>query len=258
MPRQLVKALAAQKRSVFIVAFEGVTDPALCQNVPCVWLKSLGQIGAALKALKKADAKTLVMAGAFPRPRLRELKLDIKGALWLPAFLKAPRGDDGWLRTLSQKLAAEGFSVKGPQDFLPQLLAPEGSLGTVLPSKEVLLDIEKGFAVLDALSPFDIGQALVIEDGWVLGIEAAEGTDELIQRCGPLQRLKGRAVLVKTKKTRQDERLDLPGLGVKTLQNLHKQGFAGCAFRAGQALLMDLDAFRREADRLGVFVYGAA
>jgi len=50
---------------------------------------------------------------------------------------------------------------------------PEGVIGRRQPTQQDFSDIRRGFDVLSALGPFDIGQAAVIAQNHVLAIEAA-------------------------------------------------------------------------------------
>src|SRR6185369_1812263 len=100
----------------------------------------------------------------------------------------AALGDDGLLKAVRRELEGEGFRLIGAQDILRELLAPHGVLGSQKPDEQAEKDINRGIAVLSALAPLDIGQAVVVQQGMVLGIEAAEGTAGLIARAGQLRR----------------------------------------------------------------------
>jgi len=128
-----------------------------------------------------------------------------------------------------------------------------------MPDDAANADIARGLAVVRALGALDIGQAVVVEAGVVLGVEAIEGTDALIERAGRLKR-EGprRGVLVKAKKPGQERRIDLPTIGVDTVERVATAGFAGIALEAGSALIVDRDEVARKADAAGVFVVGVA
>lgn len=259
MPHALLERVLDEKVPLTIAAYVGVTDPELEKVVPpetqFVWAESLGQVGRVMGAFKKAGVTDVVMAGAFQRPSFQSLKVDVKGALWVAGILKLPRGDDALLRYLGRKIQGEGFRMHAFQDFLPTMLAPKGPLGKHS-GKVFQADADAGLRLLDALSPFDVGQAVVVEGGWTLGIEGAEGTDRLIRRCGPLLRDKGRAVLIKTAKKGQDHRHDLPVIGPDTLDSMHESGLVGCFYRKGQALLMQPESLKDKADACGLFLEG--
>ena len=117
-------------------------------------------------------------------------------------------------------------------------------------------DIARGVAVIRALGPLDVGQAVVVQQGLVLGIEAIEGTDALIERCGMLRRDGPGGVLVKMTKPTQDLRFDLPTVGVVTVERCAAAGLRGIAIEAGKTIALDRDAIAAQADRLGLFVIG--
>jgi len=108
------------------------------------------------------------------------------------------------------------------------------------------------------LGAVDVGQAVVVERGVVLGIEAIEGTDALVARCGALRRETSGGVLVKIAKPAQERRVDLPTIGVRTVEALAAAGLAGIAVEAGRARVADARAGAAAADARGVFVLGVA
>ena len=102
----------------------------------------------------------------------------------------------------------------------------------------------------------DVGQATVIQDGLVLGVEALEGTDALLERCAPLRRAGPGGVLVKLSKPGQERRADLPTIGVKTVEGAAAAGLRGIAVEAGGTLVVDAPAVIAAADRQGLFLVG--
>ena len=106
------------------------------------------------------------------------------------------------------------------------------------------------------IGEMDIGQAVIVENGYVLGMEAAEGTDALIERCGKLKREQGIGVLVKGKKPAQEDRVDMPSIGPRTIDKLHEAGFAGVAIEAGAGLIIQKEKLLAKADKYGIFVLG--
>ena len=110
--------------------------------------------------------------------------------------------------------------------------------------------------MVQALGRLDIGQAVVVQQGVVLGVEAIEGTEALIARCGALARPGARPVLVKTAKPDQERRVDWPTIGTDTIDQLRTAGFAGLALGAGRVLVLDRPAIIAAADGAGLFVTG--
>src|SRR6516225_3155729 len=102
----------------------------------------------------------------------------------------------------------------------------------------------------------DIGQAVVVQQGLVLGVEAVEGTDELLRRCAALRREGPGGVLVKVEKPGQERRADRPTIGHRTVVLAAETGLLGIAIEAEATIVLDRDEVIRTADRAGLFVVG--
>jgi len=255
LPARLIGACRRNGRDVFVLAFEGQTNPATVQGVDHAWTR-LGQGGAALAALRAAGVAELVMAGAITRPSLSELRPDLRTVKFLAKIGVNCLGDDGLLRAVVAVLETEGFRVLGVDDVITDLPARPGSYGALQPDAAAQADIARGIAVVRALGAVDVGQAAVVQQGIVLGVEAAEGTDALLGRCAGLRRNGPGGVLVKLRKPGQEARVDLPTIGVETVRNAAAAGLSGIAVQAGGALVVDPAAVSAAADRAGLFVVG--
>jgi hypothetical protein len=256
LPGQMVAACRARGRPVFVVAFKGYTDPAtVADGVAHIWTR-LGAAGTAIKALRRAGCRELVMAGPVARPSLAELWPDATAARFLARVGTRSLGDDGLLRAIMQLLEDEGFRMVGVHEVMTDVLAPAGCLGTHAPDAAAWRDIARGLEVGAALGGADVGQAVVVQQGLVLGVEAIEGTDALLARCGPLARPGNGGVLVKIKKPGQDTRADLPTIGPRTVAGAATAGLRGIAVAAGATLLVDRDRTVADADAAGLFLQG--
>ena len=261
LPLKLAQACEAAATPFFAIRLAGHAETGL-NAFPGADIR-LGDVGAALTALKRADCDAVLFAGIVRRPDFRALRPDWKGAKLLPRIIAAAtRGDDALLSCLVRIVEEEGFAVIGADEILHQLLAAAGPLGALAPDAEHLKDIEKGREVLRALGALDVGQGAVICDEHVLAVEAAEGTDAMLARCAqlpaPIRGAPGapRGVLVKAPKPGQERRVDLPVIGVRTIELAAAAGLAGVAIEAGGALVIDGATALRAADAHGLFVYG--
>ena len=222
---------------------------------------SIGEAGKILRILKNQNCDAVVFAGIVRRPDFKSLKVDWSGAALLPKVVAAAaRGDGALLGVLVETVEAEGMIVIGAEEAMEDLTAREGLLGMVQPSERDHSDMAKAAAIVRALGPFDVGQGAVVAEGLVLAIEAAEGTDAMLERCAalPFQR-DGAArsgVLVKQPKPGQELRIDLPVIGPETIKRADAAGLAGVAVEAGKAIIIDKEELVGLADRLGLFVYG--
>ncbi|WP_439815920.1 LpxI family protein [Zavarzinia sp. CC-PAN008] len=259
MPARLAEACRASGRPCFVIALEGEAAAATVADVPHAWFP-LTAVGRILERLKEEGCVELVMLGAVRRPDIARLRWDWRVVRMLPRVLAAAaRGDDRLARLIVTELEAEGFRVVGAHTVLETMLMPEGPLGRARPEPEDEADLARGIAIVQALGNADVGQAAIVCDGIVLGVEAIEGTDRLIARCASLKsEVEGRrrGVLVKLPKPMQERRVDLPVIGPTTIANAVAAGLAGIAVEARGTLLVEREQVTEAADAAGLFVIG--
>lgn len=255
LPLRLASA-AAKSGGVHVVRLEGLAAPALAAfpGENC----GLAEAGRIIRSLKEAGCDAVALAGVVRRPDFKSLKPDWRGAALLPRLIAAAaKGDGALLGVLVDTFEAEGFLVIGAEEVMASLAAPAGPLGRERPDAEAWSDIRKAAALIAALGPFDVGQAAVVARGFVVAIEAAEGTDAMLDRAASFRAGNGRAgVLVKRPKPGQELRVDLPVIGAETVRRAAAAGLAGVAVEAGAALVIDAAATIAAADAAGLFVYG--
>jgi DUF1009 family protein len=262
LPFAVADSLIARSISPVFFALRGVCDPVQVARFRHHWI-SIGQLGRLANLLHAENCRDLVFIGALVRPALSEIRLDWKTLRAMPSVLKAFRGgDDHLLSSVGRILEKDGFRMVGIKDVAPNLLMPAGCLTRAVPNQDANADIARGQDVLRALSPFDIGQAAIVIDGHVLGVEDIEGTDGLLARVarlraeGRIRAKSGRGVLVKAPKSGQDLRFDLPTLGAQTIEGAAAAQLAGIAVIAGNTLVAEPQAMIGAADKAGLFVTG--
>ncbi|MBX2806008.1 MAG: UDP-2,3-diacylglucosamine diphosphatase LpxI [Hyphomicrobiales bacterium] len=251
---------AAQRNGieVHVAAIKGVADSDI-ERFPHSWVR-LGELGGLLNVLKSAKCKDIVIVGAIKRPDLWSVGVDF-GFIWhLPTILSLTRGgDDSLLKRVVKFFEGQGFRVRGAHEIAPELLAPSGPFGRISPAEEHDHDIRRGFALLDALSPFDVGQGAVLSRGHVLAVEAAEGPDEMLKRCEALQQWGGKkrsGVLIKAPKSDQELRVDMPVIGPRTVEFAANAGLAGIAVASRRVMIASQAEMIALADRHEIFIAG--
>lgn len=255
LPARLAAACRASGRAAFVVAIEGQAEDGTFDDGPDAW-SGLAKLGRTLALLRDAGCEEVVLAGRLRRPDLGAIRPDARGAKLLAALATTGFSDNAALSAIVAELEKEGFRVVGADDVLADLVAPAGALGRHAPSAEERRDIELAARVATTLGSLDVGQAAVVHGGVVLGVEAQEGTDALIRRCGDLRPAAAGGVLVKMCKPLQDRRVDLPSIGPATLAAARAAGLGGIAVEAGSALIVDRETVIRLADEAGLFVVG--
>jgi len=256
MPLRIAAAARAAGREVFLLGLEGFVQPALLSPYPHA-VARIGAAGRILNLLRAHHVRDLVLIGTVRRPGFFDLRPDAEGAKILARIGRAAfSGDDGLLRAVVRVLGELGFNVIGAQDVLRDVLAPAGLLTRTAPDAQALSDIARGAAVVRKLGEADVGQGCVVQQGLVLAVEAIEGTDAMLARCGPLRRDGVGGVLVKLVKPGQERRADLPTIGADTIRNAVAAGLRGVAFEAGGTLLSERDEAISLADDAGLFLLG--
>jgi DUF1009 family protein len=256
LPGQVAAAAQAAGRRVFLIGLEGFADPTVLAPWPHEFVRILAA-GRILAALREHGCKDLVLVGPVRRPSLLDLRPDAEGARILGRIGRAAfAGDDGLLAAVVRVFAEEGFRVLGAHQILDEALGPAGLLSRAAPDAVAMADISRGIAVARALGAIDVGQGCVVQQGMVLAVEAAEGTDAMLARCRGLAAPGRGGVLVKLVKPGQDRRTDLPTIGPETLRRAAEAGLRGVAFEAGGTILAERDAAIEVADAAGLFLLG--
>jgi DUF1009 family protein len=258
LPLAIAESVAGSGRQVFVLGLSGAEDAL--STFPREDA-GIGELGKSFQLLRKHGCDEITFAGRVSRPEWNAIKLDARGVLALPKVVAAAlKGDDALMRTMIGMFEKEGFRVIGTADAAPGLIAPAGVYGKIQPATQALADIAQAREIIRRLGELDIGQAAVVCEGLVLAVEAAEGTDAMLERLTALSKnLRGtadkrRGVLVKAPKPGQERRVDLPVIGMRTIELAAAGGLAGVAVEAGAALLMRKAKLVETADRLGLFV----
>lgn len=255
LPYRLVESCLNKGIEPFLVCFDGFTSKDLVQGREHIWTR-LGAAGKIINYFKTNNVHDVVMIGHIKRPSLTDVSPDWKGIQILSRIGMKALGDNSLLSLLRDELENEGLSVRGIQNFCDDLLVREGVIGKVESAYDDQVSIDLGIKVSQSIGALDIGQSVIVQNGVVVGVEAKEGTDELIRRCAHLFD-KGRGgILVKTCKPQQDKDLDMPTIGLNTLKNAHEVGLSGIVLHAHNVMIPDIQDVVEFADRYKIFVIG--
>lgn len=254
LPSVLLESARTEGREAYVVALQGHAEASLTEGCEHLWCR-IGSVGKALDYFRSHGVRDLVLAGHVSRPSLTSLMPDALGrALLARLGGRLLAGDDQLLSRIIAFLEEQGFRIHGAHELCAGLLAPAGMLTRQHPDTQQQSDISKGIAVLEALSAQDVGQAVIVQEGHVLGIEAMEGTAALIERCAALKSQPKGGVLVKRAKIGQEKRADLPTVGMATIEALSAGGYSGLCVSAGSTLMLAREQMIARADALGLFI----
>ena len=262
LPLAVADFVSSRGRPVVLFPLYGAADGTAVERFPHHWIY-IGQFGKFLRIARAAGCRDLIFIGSLVRPSIWQVHPDLKGLSIISRTLAAFRGGDNHLLSgMAKILEEEGFRLLGAHEVAPEILVPEGTLGRSQVSERDRADIALGLEFLRATGPFDVGQAVVVAGKHVLAVEAAEGTDQLLDRVvqlranGRIRAPAGSGVLVKAPKRGQDLRYDMPSIGPLTVEGVARAGLAGIAVVAGSTIIAEPGQLVAAADRANVFVIG--
>jgi DUF1009 family protein len=256
LPEHIIKECISSNREYFVLAIENETNFKTLEQVAHKWI-SIGLIGEAIDTFKKEKVTEITFAGRIKRPNFFSLKTDGLGLKLVGKITKGKLFNDSSLFSIiTNFFEGYGFKIVGAETLFADSVIKEGLLTNVKPTNDDYKDIELGKTALIQIANLDVGQALIIQNGLILGIEAVEGTDELIKRCTHFKTFPQGGVLVKIAKPNQDKRVDLPTIGKNTIEEAHKAGLSGIAVEALSTIILDREAVVQKANELGIFLIG--
>jgi hypothetical protein len=261
-PFLVLDAARAQGYEVVVAAIKEEASPEIeSKGAASVHWLSLGELSKLIDTFKKEGVTRAVMAGQVKHKQIfSAIKPDWRLAKLLLSL--GTRNTDSLLGAVAKVLADEGIMLENSTSLLEPLLAKSGVLTKRAPTDQERKNIDYGRSVARHLAQFDIGQTVVIAESACVTVEGMEGTDATIERAGQLMRsLEGDAstlsralTVVKIAKPNQDMRFDVPVIGVRTIETMHRAGATCLAIDAGRCLLLDGDAVLRAADESGIAV----
>jgi len=254
LPFLIANNYTKQGGNCYIAAIEGEADIESIKDFEYKLFK-IGMVGAAIKYFKEHNVQNVIFIGGINRPNFKNLAVDKTGSLLLFKIIgQKIWGDDKILRIIADFFESYAFKVISSSEIYQNQQCDTNIITDINPTSSDKKNIELGIKLLNHLSKFDIGQSVIIEDGYVLGIEAAEGTDNLIVRCANLRKKSCGGVLVKIPKLGQDNRLDLPTIGTDTIKHLAKYNYSGVAIQKNTVIIAEEEQAIKLANEHKIFI----
>jgi len=255
MPVEIIRHCNGVGREIFVVGLESFANDEQLKDAPHTFAR-IGEAGKIIKEFKKNNVYEIVLAGGIKRPSFKEMIPDWEGMKIVAKLAVKKMSDDKLFRAVMDEIENYGFKVVGIEEVVPEMMFQEGVYGKIKPSDEDMDDIRRGITVAKALGAVDVGQAVVVQEGMVLAVEAIEGTDMMLSRAATVKKEGKKPVMVKILKPGQDKRVDLPAMGLQTIEQLKKYGIGGIAVEAGGILLIERGAVIEMANKAGIFIIG--
>ena len=242
LPKFVIKELLKKNVSFLIL---DLTKSNIYKKYKNSYSLKITELGKAISVFKKNNCKNIIFIGKVERPEISLLKFDRKSLFYLPRLFSVfKKGDGNILKEVIKIFKENKINVLNSMKFTPELIFKDESINKLKTNDADNISISKGVSIIKALSKFDIGQSVIINNGYVLAIEGPEGTDETIKRSLYLSKkykLKNKSILIKFPKANQDLRVDLPTIGLDTIKNCIKANIKGIALKRSQNIILDKD-----------------
>ena len=200
---------------------------------------SIGQFGKIINIFKENNCKRVLFAGKVNKPNFSKLKLDFKGIYYIPRIIKASKiGDAAILKEVIKILAQNKIKTENSLIFNPELSLKRGNYSKTKPNNKDQLDIMTAIKTLKNLKQYNHSQGVVVRNKKVVSIEGKGGTKKLLEKSQS-KKFRNQGVLVKFPKKKQDLRIDLPTIGLKTLKQSKTAGLKGIVVKGKQHVFLD-------------------
>jgi len=215
---------------------------------------SIGQFGKIINILKQNNCKKILFAGKVNKPNFSKIKLDLKGIYYIPRIIKASKlGDAAILKEIIKILNQQSIKTISSISFNPELSLKKGNFSKIKPNKKDEKDIEKAIKTLRKLGKYNFSQGTVVRNEKVVAIEGKGGTEKMLKKCKS-KKFRNDGVLVKFPKKKQDLRIDLPTVGLKTLKQCKRAGLKGIVLKNKLNIFLDKTKCVNFANKNKIFI----
>lgn len=253
-PIEFAENARARGLSVITVAIKGEADKRIeTLSERCTWI-SVGQLGKLVKTLQRAGVKQAAFAGGVTRVNFVDgFRIDWRGMRMLSRMRSF--NDDSMLRNVIQEIESAGISVIAASALLEKSVPHAGLLTKRTLSPAEIDDARIGWTAARAIGDLDIGQSVIVRNKTIIAVEAVEGTDAVIKRAS-LVRGRG-GVLIKLAKSIQDLRIDLPTIGLKTIEQMRESNLSALIIEAEKSITLEPQELVEAADSAGIAILAA-
>ncbi len=250
-PKEILKTVKKRKTKYLII---DLSKSKKFKKDKKSYSVSIGQFGKIINILKENNCKKVLFAGKVNKPNFSKLRLDFKGIYYIPRIIKASKlGDAAILKEIIKILAQNNIKTKNSLTFNPNLSLKKGSYSKIKPNKQDQLDIKKAIKTLSDLRQYNFSQGVVVRNQKVVSIEGKGGTKKMLEKSRS-KKFRNHGVLVKFPKKKQDLRVDLPTIGLKTLKQCKATGLKGIVVKNKQHVFLDKNQCIKFANKNRMFI----
>ena len=249
-PKKILDKIIKKKKKYFII---DLTKKNFFKKDRNSYFISIGKFGRIINLIKEKKCKKVLFAGKIHKPKISNLRLDIKGFYYIPRIIKSSKlGDAAILKELIKILAENGSSVIKSNFFNPELTLSKGNFSKTRPNKIDLSNIKLGIESLNKINAHNHVQGLVVRNNVVIAKETHMGTKKMLLSIKKSK--KGQGILIKYPKKKQDLRADLPTIGIDTLKDCKKVNIKGIVLKANQNIFLDKKKVIDFANKNEIFI----
>ena len=251
LPKKILKKIKKKNTKHIII---DLTKKNIFRKNRNSYAVSIGEFGKLINILKKNNCKKVLFAGKVNKPNFSKIKLDFKGIYYISRIIKAAKiGDAAILKEVIKILQQEKIKTIDSLHYNPELSLKKGNHSKTKPDLKDNIDIKKGINALNKLNSYNFTQGVVVRNKRVIAIEGSKGTQVMLQKC---KKVKGihRGVLIKFPKKKQDLRIDLPTIGIKTLIQCKLSGIKGIVLKNKRNIFLDLKKCINFANSNNIFI----
>ncbi len=250
-PKEILKTIKKKKLRYLIV---DLSKSKKFKKDKESYVVSIGQFGKIINILKENNCKKVLFAGKVNKPNFSKLKLDLKGIYYIPRIIKASKlGDAAILKEIIKILAKNEIKTENSLIFNPELSLKKGCYSKIKPNKQDKLDIKKAIKTLNNLRQYNFSQGVVVRHEKIVSIEGKGGTKKMLEKSMS-KKFRNHGVLVKLPKKKQDLRIDLPTIGLKTLKQSKAAGLKGIVVKNKQHVFLDKSECINFANKNKMFI----
>jgi UDP-2,3-diacylglucosamine hydrolase len=262
-PLLVARGARAAGRKVVAAAFRGSAWPELRDEVDVFKWVGVLRLGQWIRVLQAEGCSEAILVGKvakekmYDRWRYFQYIPDLRTiGVWLTT-LRRDKRDQAVLGAIDRELNSEGIRLIDQTTYSTEHLATAGVMTRSAPSDKQWGDIRFGWELCQTVSRLDIGQSIAVLDKNVIAVEAVEGTNAMIDRAGQLCKVGG-WTLIKVSNVRQDMRLDVPTVGVTTLEKLHANRATALVLEPGKTIMLEKSKVLELAERYKIAIVGYA
>lgn len=250
-PKEILKTIKKKKINYLII---DLSKSKKFKKDKKSYSVSIGQFSKIINILKKNSCKKVLFAGKVDKPNFTKLKLDLKGIYYMPRIIRASKlGDAAILKEIIKILTHNQIKTENSLRFNPELNLKKGTYSNIKPNNQDILDIKKGIKTLNNLGQYNFSQGVVVRNGKVVLIEGRNGTEKMLKNSKS-KKFRNHGVLVKFPKKKQDLRVDLPTIGLKTLKQCKTAGLKGIVIKSNQNIFLNKNKCINFANKNKMFI----